>query len=37
MDSAASAGMTSVKHIRDWAMGTEPDRWVSMGVHTAGN
>jgi malate dehydrogenase len=34
--SAASAASAAVDHMRDWALGTG-GRWVSMGVHSAGN
>ncbi len=34
--SAASAASAAVDHMRDWVLGSN-DRWVSMGVHSAGN
>jgi malate dehydrogenase len=34
--SAASAANAAVDHMRDWVLGTD-GRWVSMGVHSAGN
>lgn len=34
--SAASAASAAIDHMRDWALGTS-GRWVSMGVHSAGN
>ena len=34
--SAASAANAAVDHMRDWALGSN-GRWVSMGVHSAGN
>lgn len=34
--SAASAASAAVDHMRDWVLGTG-GRWVSMGVHSAGN
>jgi malate dehydrogenase len=34
--SAASAANAAVNHMRDWALGSD-GRWVSMGVHSAGN
>jgi malate dehydrogenase len=34
--SAASAASAAVDHMRDWVLGTN-GRWVSMGVHSAGN
>jgi malate dehydrogenase len=34
--SAASAANAAVDHMRDWILGTN-GRWVSMGVHSAGN
>jgi malate dehydrogenase len=34
--SAASAANAAVDHMRDWVLGTN-GRWVSMGVHSAGN
>jgi malate dehydrogenase len=34
--SAASAANAAVNHMRDWVLGSN-GRWVSMGVHSAGN
>lgn len=34
--SAASAASAAIDHMRDWAMGSN-GKWVSMGVHGAGN
>ncbi len=34
--SAASAASAAVDHMRDWALGSQ-GKWVSMGVHSAGN
>ena len=34
--SAASAANAAVNHMRDWVLGTN-GKWVSMGVHSAGN
>jgi malate dehydrogenase len=34
--SAASAASAAVDHMRDWVLGSN-GRWVSMGVHSAGN
>jgi malate dehydrogenase len=34
--SAASAASAAVDHMRDWVLGSS-GRWVSMGVHSAGN
>ena len=34
--SAASAAAAAVDHMRDWALGSN-GKWVSMGVHSAGN
>jgi malate dehydrogenase len=34
--SAASAANAAVNHMRDWVLGTS-GKWVSMGVHSAGN
>lgn len=30
--SAASAANAAIDHVRDWALGTSPDNWVSMSV-----
>ena len=35
--SAASAASAAIDHIRDWALGTPPDDWVSMGVASDGS
>ncbi len=35
--SAASAGSAAVDHMRDWALGTEPGNWVSMGIPSDGS
>jgi malate dehydrogenase len=35
--SAASAASAAVDHIRDWALGTPEDDWVSMAVHSDGS
>jgi malate dehydrogenase len=35
--SAASAASAAIDHIRTWAVGTEPDNWVSMGVPSDGS
>lgn len=34
--SAASAASAAIDHMRDWSLGSN-GRWVSMGVHSAGN
>ncbi len=34
--SAASAASAAIDHMRDWALGSQ-GKWVSMGVHSAGN
>ena len=34
--SAASAASAAIDHMRDWVLGSQ-GRWVSMGVHSAGN
>jgi malate dehydrogenase len=34
--SAASAASAAIDHMRDWALGSD-GKWVSMGVHSAGN
>jgi malate dehydrogenase len=35
--SAASAANAAIDHMRDWALGTPADDWVSMGVHSDGS
>jgi malate dehydrogenase len=35
--SAASAASAAIDHIRDWALGTPDDDWVSMGVASDGS
>jgi|TARA_B110000483_G_scaffold216665_1_gene268427 malate dehydrogenase len=35
--SAASAANAAVDHMRDWALGTAEDDWVSMGVYSDGS
>nr|VFJ68274.1 MAG: malate dehydrogenase [Candidatus Kentron sp. FM]VFJ69990.1 MAG: malate dehydrogenase [Candidatus Kentron sp. FM]VFK09697.1 MAG: malate dehydrogenase [Candidatus Kentron sp. FM] len=35
--SAASAGYAGLEHIRDWAMGTPKDTWVTMGIPSDGS
>ena len=35
--SAASAASAAIDHIRDWALGTRGDSWVSMGVASDGS
>ncbi len=35
--SAASAANAAIGHMRSWALGTEGDDWVSMGVHSDGS
>jgi len=35
--SAASAASAAIDHIRDWALGTPGDSWVSMGVASDGS
>ena len=35
--SAASAANAAIDHIRTWALGTEGDNWVSMGVYSDGS
>ena len=35
--SAASAANAAINHMRDWALGTEDDNWVSMGVYSDGS
>lgn len=34
--SAASAASAAIDHMRDWVCGSEPNNWVSMGVHSSG-
>lgn len=35
--SAASAANAAVDHMRNWALGTEGDDWVSMGIYSDGS
>ena len=35
--SAASAASAAIDHVRDWALGTSGDDWVSMGVASDGS
>jgi malate dehydrogenase len=35
--SAASAANAAIDHVRTWALGTEGDNWVSMGVYSDGS
>ena len=35
--SAASAASAAIDHIRDWALGTQPEDWVSMAVPSDGS
>ncbi len=35
--SAASAANAAINHIRDWALGTPANDWVSMGVYSDGS
>ncbi len=35
--SAASAANAAIDHMRSWALGTEADDWVSMGVYSDGS
>jgi malate dehydrogenase len=35
--SAASAANAAIAHMRDWALGTCGDSWVSMGVYSDGS
>jgi malate dehydrogenase len=35
--SAASAANAAIDHMRSWALGTEDDDWVSMGVYSDGS
>ena len=35
--SAASAANAAIDHMRDWALGTPGDEWVSMGVYSDGS
>ncbi|MEM6302594.1 MAG: malate dehydrogenase, partial [Pseudomonadota bacterium] len=35
--SAASAANAAIDHMRDWALGTSGDEWVSMGVYSDGS
>lgn len=34
--SAASAANAAIDHMRNWALGTEGDSWVSMAIYTEG-
>jgi malate dehydrogenase len=35
--SAASAANAAIDHMRTWALGTDGDNWVSMGVYSDGS
>ncbi len=35
--SAASAANAAIDHMRNWALGTEGDNWVSMGIYSDGS
>jgi malate dehydrogenase len=35
--SAASAANAAIDHMRDWALGTTGDDWVSMGIYSDGS
>ena len=35
--SAASAANAAIDHVRNWALGTEGDDWVSMGIYSDGS
>ena len=35
--SAASAANAAIDHVHDWALGTAPDDWVSMGIPSDGS
>jgi malate dehydrogenase len=35
--SAASAANAAIDHMRDWALGTTPGTWVSMGIYSDGS
>ena len=35
--SAASAANAAIDHMRDWALGTNGDDWVSMGIYSDGS
>lgn len=35
--SAASAANAAIDHVRNWALGTEPGTWVSMGIYSDGS
>lgn len=37
LSSAASAANAAIEHMRDWALGTADDTWVSMGVPSDGS
>jgi malate dehydrogenase len=35
--SAASAANAAINHVRDWALGTPANDWVSMGIYSDGS
>ncbi|MBV1870309.1 MAG: malate dehydrogenase, partial [Gammaproteobacteria bacterium] len=35
--SAASAANAAIEHMRDWALGTPDNDWVSMGIYSDGS
>jgi malate dehydrogenase len=37
LSSAASAASAAIDHVRDWALGTPPNDWVSMAVPADGS
>ena len=37
LSSAASAANAAIDHMRDWALGTKPGDWVSMGIPSDGS
>ena len=37
LSSAASAANAAIDHVRDWALGTRPGDWVSMGIPSDGS
>ena len=37
LSSAASAGSAAIDHMRDWALGTEDNDWVSMAIPSDGS
>ena len=37
LSSAASAANAAIDHMRDWALGTDGDDWVSMGIYSDGS